>query len=85
MVKHFDIETPESQTAAESADDLAVIRNAMKHEFPGEWLTKACRVGCVPQARRERLRDMLAQRVELVDFTTVDGDLPHGCFTVSQA
>lgn len=68
MAKHIDVETPESQSAAEAADDLAVINNALKREFPGEWLTKACRIGNVPQARRERLRAILAQRVEQLDY-----------------
>ncbi len=85
MAMQIDVETPEGQIAAEAADDLVVINNALKREFPGEWLTRACRIGNVPQARRERLRAMLAQRVEQLDMTTAQGGLSHGCFTVSQA
>lgn len=85
MAKHFDIESPEEQAVAEEADDKALIDRAMKRDLPGEWLTKACRVGGVSKPRQERLRSMLALRVEQFDMATVEGGLSQGCFTVSQA
>lgn len=85
MAKHFDIETLEGQAAAEAAEDKALIDRAMKHEIPGEWLTKVFRVGGVAKARQERLRGMVAQRVEQIDTATVEGGLSHGCFAASQA
>ena len=85
MTKHFEIETPESQVAAEAADDKAFIERALKREFPGEWLSKAFRVGGVSKTRQERLRGMFAQRVERFDMATAEGGLSHGGFTASQA
>ncbi|BBA45139.1 hypothetical protein BCO37747_08166 [Burkholderia contaminans] len=57
------IETPESQSAAEAADDKALVDLALKKDCPANWLAKACRVGCVAAGRRERLRAMLSQRL----------------------
>lgn len=85
MAKQVDVEIPVSQAAAETAEDQAVINNAPKREFPGEWLSKASRIGNVPHARHERLRAMLAQKVEQIDMTTAQSGLSHGCFTASQA
>jgi hypothetical protein len=81
----FVIESPESQTAEEAADDAVLVRIALKHEFPGEWLNKAFRIGNVKQARQDRVRALLAKHVEQVDHSTIEEGLPCGCFTASQA
>lgn len=57
------IETPESQSTAEAADDKAIVDLALKKDCPADWLAKACRVGHVAASRRERLRGMLSQRL----------------------
>ena len=81
----FDIETPESQAAAEAQDDEALVARALKREFPGEFLAKCFRIGNVSKQRQERVRTLLARRVEQIDWATAEGGLPHGCITVSQA
>jgi len=84
-MNYCDIETPESQAVAEAEEDSALVARALKREFPGEWLTKAFRIGCVSKARQERVRNLLAQHVEQVDMATAEGGLSHGGFTASQA
>lgn len=64
-MRNFDIETPDSQAAAEAAEEKAIIDRAMCRPNPSAYLAKLFRISPgAGQAKRDRLSALLAQRIE---------------------
>ncbi|CAN7569102.1 hypothetical protein [Acidovorax delafieldii] len=62
---NFDIETPDTQEAAEAAEEKAIADRAMLRPNPRAYLASLFRISPgAGQAKRDRLRGLVEQRIE---------------------
>jgi len=64
-MSNFDIETPDTQAAAEAAEEKAILDRAMLRPDPRAYLAKLFRISPgAGQAKRDRLLALVEQRIE---------------------
>lgn len=64
-MSNFDIETPDTQAAAEAAEETAIVDRAMLRPNPRAYLATLFRISPgAGQAKRDRLLALVEQRIE---------------------